>query len=200
MPQFNLPTHAEPKRAWKCNWPKEMDLKIDNYIRSLPCGRFVSAKLFAGLAILALGFAFASSHPSVMYTPTATIVFDPSPRQLQLFAALVSTISALAYFAVARWSSQSPNNSLSIVHFVLFAAGVYLIAVAVMGLANSAILRGSLYHSNARREGITAFLLLPWPMRALVIGTLSVRLGCLIFVMNLGMMALKIFRSRRKSV
>jgi light-regulated signal transduction histidine kinase (bacteriophytochrome) len=35
----------------------------------------VSAKLFAGLAILTLGFAFASSRPSVMYTPTATIVF-----------------------------------------------------------------------------------------------------------------------------
>lgn len=178
-----------------------MDFRIDNYIRSVPCGRFVSAKLFAGLAILALGFAFAGpSHASVLYTPTATLIFDPSPRHLQLFTALVSTISTLAYFAVARWSSQSPNNSLSIVHFVLFATGVYLIAVAVMGFADLAILGGSLYDYNARREGITAFLPLPWPMRALVIGTLSVRLGCLIFVVNLGMIALKIFRSRRKPV
>ena len=177
-----------------------MDLRIYRYIRNASCGRFVSAKIFAGLAILALGFALAGpSHLSVLYTPTATIVFDPSPRPLQLFTAVVSTISALAYFAVARWSSQSPNNSLSIVQFVLFATGVYLIAVAIMGFADLANLRDNLYGSNAGQEGIRAFLGLPWPMQALVIGTLSVRSGCLIFVVNLGMMALKIFRSRSKS-
>jgi hypothetical protein len=167
--------------------------------RDAGCGRFLNAKLFSGLAVLAAGFTFASpSYPSVLYTPTSTIIFSfyTLPRHMLLFSATASAASALFYFAAARWFSRALNKSLSFVHFAFFGAGVYLIALAVMRFGNPALFQDKLYGSSVA-GGITRFFLWPWPIRVLTCGIWTVELGCLAFAVNVGITAIKLFRARQ---
>jgi MFS superfamily sulfate permease-like transporter len=173
-----------------------MDLKNAKDTHNAGQGKLLIAKLFGALAVLAFGFALATSaYPGVLYTPTSTIVFSPSLRHWQLFTALVCALSALAYFAVWRWSTHSPNNSLSLVHFVFLAVGIVLTFLSVTSLARPALFQYNLHDPGTRPEDVKAFLL--WPMRVLTISIWSVELACLVFVVNLGSVAIRNFRSRQ---
>ncbi len=164
----------------------------------------LAAKLFGGLAILAVVFGFLGTarpnlagelplHDSyvlhdtyfVVLSPTAAVVY--SPRLLQIIIPLLSAPFALTYFAAARWSSHSLNRSLGLAHFVLMAIGVLLIA-----LGHLFVSKGHVYVASGRMEGNVPFPL--WPMQVLGIGILGVAMGCLVFAVNLSRTTIKIFR------
>ena len=158
---------------------------------------FRFAELFAGLALLALGFALASpSQPGVLYTHTSTIIisFSPYARQIQFFTAIASAVSAAVYFAVGRYSIHTFNRLLSLVHLGLFAAGVYLSALAVMGLGNLPSLAHTFNGSNAGATNVTSF----WPT-ALAASLCSAGLGCLAFAGNLSITVFTILRAKRNN-
>lgn len=166
-----------------------MELDIARYIRVAFRREFVSAELFAALAILTLGLKLVGpSYSNALYHPNTITTLFLTPRGLQVFIALVCVISALAYGGLAQWSSQSLNKFLIVVQFVLLAIGDFLIALAVVSFASAL--------SYARHEGATVYIV--WHPPILAIGATSVALGCLAFVVNLGMTAIKIFGTRRR--
>lgn len=158
-------------------------------------------RLFGGLAVLAIGFVFACpAHLVTLYNPTTVIFVHPSLKQLQVIAALISTVSALAYFPFRRWSAHSLDNSFSLVHFILLAVGVVLINLTAISFKRSSIWNGNFYKSDIRLEGISAIVHWPWPVRLLTIGLWCVELACVVFAVNLGMMIFNVLRLRRKSL
>jgi heme/copper-type cytochrome/quinol oxidase subunit 1 len=151
----------------------------------------LTAKLFAGLAILLVGFAFASARrPLDMYFHATYIVLSFS--HLLFFIALFSAGFALIYFAAVHWSSHPLNNSLGITHFVFVAVAFFLISFAIVELGGITLREGAVYFATARMEGDQVPLLSP--LVALNIGALSFLAGCAIFVVNLGWTAIRAFR------
>lgn len=149
---------------------------------------------------MATGFAFAvPAQSGAVYTPTTVIVFHPSIKQLQVIAAVLCTTSALACLAFGRWSPRSLANSLGLVHFILLALGVVSINVTATSFERSSIWKGNFYNPSVRLEGISAFLLSPWPVRLLTIGLWSIELSCLIFALNLGITAIGLIRAAMPS-
>ena len=164
---------------------QETNLNAAKYLLTAFDGKRGSAGLFGALAIVAVAVVLAGpSYPSVLYGPTTTITFSPSPKSLQLTTALASAISALAYWAIARWSSRSLNRSLILAHFVLLAIGFYMLTTAPISFASAL--------SFAGQKDLTIYIV--WSSR----GFASVVLGCVAFVMNLSIMAIKNFRERRQ--
>ncbi len=167
----------------------------------------LAAKLFGGLAILAVVFGFLGTarpnlagdlplHDSYVLHDTYFVVFSPaatvayivySPRLLQIIIPLLSAVFALTYFAAARWSSHSLNRSFGLAHFVLMAMGVLLIALGHLFLT-----KGHVYVASGRMERIPPSPL--WAVQVLGIGILCVAMGCLVFAVNLGRTTIKIFR------
>jgi hypothetical protein len=159
------------------------------YLRAAFDGKLGSAGLFGLLAIVAVALVLAGpSYPSVIYGPTTTITFSLSPKSMQLTTALASVISALAYCALAPWSLRSLNRSLILAHFVLLAMGFFMLTMASMSFASAL--------SYAGQKDPTIYIV--WHSRVMLIGFMSVVLGCLAFVMNLGITAIKSLRKRRK--
>jgi hypothetical protein len=107
-----------------------------------------------------------------LYTPTRVIVIHPSPKKLQVIAALVGAASALAFLVFGRRSAHSMDNALGRLHFILVAVGVVSINLAATSVETLAHWKDNAYNPCARLEGIRAFLLLPWPVRLLAIGFL----------------------------
>ena len=141
----------------------------------------LTAKLFAGLAILLVVFAFASARRTLdMYFHATYIVLSFS--HLLFFIALFSAGFALIYFVAVHWSSHPLNNSLGITHFVFVAVAFFLISFAIVELGGA----------TARMEGDQAPLLSS--LIALNIGALSFLAGCAIFVVNVGWTAIRAFR------
>lgn len=152
------------------------------YLRAAFDGKLGSAGLFGLLAIVAVALVLAGpSYPSVIYGPTTTITFSPSPKSMQLTTALASVISALAYCALAPWSSRSLNRSLILAHFVLLATGFFMLTMASMSFASAL--------SYAGQKDPTIYIV--WHSRVIFVGFMSVVLGCLAFVINLGITAIK---------
>jgi len=167
----------------------------------------LAAKLFGGLAILAVVFGFLGAarpnlagdlplHDSyvlhdtyfVVLSPAATVAYIVySPRLLQIIISLLSAVFASTYFAAARCSSHSLNRSLGLAHFVLMAMGVLLIALGHLFLT-----KGHVYVASGRMEWIPPSPL--WAVQVLGIGILSVAMGCLVFAVNLSRTTIKIFR------
>jgi hypothetical protein len=178
-----------------------MGSSLTGHVGAVSCGRFWCVILFAGLAVLAVGFAFASPFvPDVLYAPTSTLILSvyPSPRHVQFFIAIASAISALIYFAVAHWSLHRFSRSLTLLHLVLFAVAVYLIAVSLLGFADRKLLGDMLYNASIKGPD-TRFTLSRWPILASTVGIWAVELGCLAFLANLGIISVKVFRKRGKS-
>ena len=160
------------------------------YLRAAFDGKLGSAGLFGLLAIVAVALVLAGpSYPSVIYGPTTAITFSPSPKSMQLTPALASVISVLAYCALAPWSSRSLNRSLILAHFVLLVMGFFMLTMASMSFASAL--------SYAGQKDPTIYIV--WHSRVMLVdGFMSVVLGCLAFVMNLGITAIKSLRKRRK--
>jgi heme/copper-type cytochrome/quinol oxidase subunit 1 len=151
----------------------------------------LTAKLFAGLTILLVVFAFASARRSLdMYFHATYIVLSFS--HLLFFIALFSAGFALIYFAAVHWSSHPLNNSLGITHFVFVAVAFFQISFAMVELGGITLREGAVYFATARMEGDQAPLLSP--LIALNIGALSFLAGCAIFVVNVGWTAIRAFR------
>ena len=123
-------------------------------------------------------------HPRVLYGPYATIVLPTSPRALQLLTAAASAVSAVAYAALLHWFAPAVNRALIVVQFVLFTIGTAVIALAMVSL-NSALMA-------IKQENVTVFVI--WHLRILWLGALSLGLGCLAFVMNVGRALIKAFQ------
>jgi hypothetical protein len=157
-------------------------------------------RLFVGLAVLAIGLALASpTRLETLYTPTMVIVIHPSPKKLQIIAALVGAVSALAFLVFGRRSAHSMDNALGRLHFILLAVGVVSINLAAASVERIARWKDNSYNPGVRLEGIRAFLLLPWPVRLLTIGLWSIELACLVFAVNLGMTGLSWIHAARSS-
>jgi hypothetical protein len=147
--------------------------------------KFVSAGLFAVLAILALTVTtMTPSHPDVLYRPDTISTLLLSPRYLLFTVTLASALSALVYFVLAHWLPSTPNKYLILVHFVLLAIGLLIAAEAVMGWASAL--------SYATQAGSTVYI--AWHSPIVLIGFTSVALSCAIVLVNLGITAIKCFR------
>jgi heme/copper-type cytochrome/quinol oxidase subunit 1 len=153
--------------------------------------RMLTAKLFAGLAILLVVFAFASArrHLDLYFHATYIVLFF---SHLLFFIALFSAGFALIYFAAVHWSSHPLSNSLGITHFVFMAVAFFLISFAIVELGGITLRESGVYLATARMEGEQAPLLSP--LIALNIGALSFLAGCAIFVVNVGWTAIRAFR------
>lgn len=146
----------------------------------------LSAKLFATLAILQLGFALleTKSHQSIDVYFHATY-FVISPIQLQILLALTSVCFALIYFAAFRWLAHSLNNSLGLTHFVLAAIGFVLLSMSLSALGSATPANGL----------ATVAAPSPWKLLAIAIGVLSFLLGCATLAVNFVWTAITLFRS-----
>lgn len=144
--------------------------------------KFASAGLFAVLAILALCFTItAPSHAVVLYGPTTVTTLFLSPRSLLFTIALASAVSALVYSVLSPSQSSSLNRLLILVHFVLLAIALLVAAEAVRSWASAL--------SYASQAGSTAYII--WHFPVVQVGFIVVGLGCLIFLVNLGMASIK---------
>ena len=92
----------------------------------------LTAKLFAALAGMIFFFAFLGReqvlrHQNLSINIGHTVL---GPYYSQLFGALACAILAFAYFGVARWLRNPPNQSIGPVSFALvsLAIGVWLIS------------------------------------------------------------------------
>ena len=92
----------------------------------------LTAKLFAALASMIFFFAFLGReqvlrHQNLSINIGHTVL---GPYYSQLFGALACAILAFAYFGVARWLRNPPNQSIGLVSFALvsLAIGVWLIS------------------------------------------------------------------------
>jgi len=92
----------------------------------------LTAKLFAALAGMIFFFAFLGReqvlrHQNLSINIGHTVL---GPYYSQLFGALACAILAFAYFGVARWLRNPPNQSIGLVSFALvsLAIGVWLIS------------------------------------------------------------------------
>jgi hypothetical protein len=92
----------------------------------------LTAKLFAALAGIICSFAFLGRehvlrHQNLSISIGHTVL---GPYYSQLFGALACAILAFAYFGVARWLQNPPNQSIGLVSFGLafLALGVWLIS------------------------------------------------------------------------
>lgn len=160
------------------------NLNATEYFRTAFDGKFGSARLFGVLATLAVGVALARTFPSALYGPTTVTTFFLSRTPLQITTALTSAISALAYCALARWSSRSLNRSLILAQFVFFAIGLFMTAIQLIDF-NSAISYGA-------QQGSTVYIV--WHSPVAPVGFTSDALGCIVFLVNLGRTARKGFR------
>jgi len=156
----------------------------------------LTAKLFGALAVLATVLALPrilrpSLHVKWFLNGTYSTI---SPQQLWIVIALVSAAFALTYSAVARWSPRTANSYLSLGHFVSIAAGIFLIslATAALGGMSLAIKGHALYVATLRMAGSPA--LSPWLMVAVRCGLWSLTVGCLAFLSNVVMTAIRILR------
>lgn len=144
--------------------------------------KFARTGLFAALAIMALCFTIsAPSHVVVLYGPTTVTTLFLSPRSLLITIALASAISALVYSVISPSQSSSLNRFLILVHFVLLAIALLAAAKAVRSWAWAL--------SYARQEGSTAYIV--WHFPVVPVGFIVVGLGCLVFLLNLGMASVK---------
>src|SRR6185437_13855738 len=147
--------------------------------------QFGSAGLFAGLAIVALSFAVsAPSYSGVLYGPTTAATSLLSPRSLLFSITLAGALSALIYWMLAQSTSSSLNRSLIIAHFVLLAAALLIAVEALRSWA--AVLS---YASHAKS---TTYVI--WHSPVVQVGFVVVALDCIIFLVNLSMVAIQ--RSR----
>jgi hypothetical protein len=92
----------------------------------------LTARLFAALAGIIFSFAFLGRehvlrHQNLSISIGHTVF---GPYYSQLFGALVCAILAFAYFGVARWLRNPPNQSIGLVSFglVFLALAVWLIS------------------------------------------------------------------------
>jgi len=81
----------------------------------------LSAKFFAALAVLQLGFALLAARAAnqsldVYFHATYFVI---APIHLQILLAISSACFALIYFAAFRWLPHPLSNSLGLTHFVL---------------------------------------------------------------------------------
>lgn len=143
--------------------------------------KVASAALFAGLTVFTIGSILVEpSAPTILYQPFNTTSFFPHPKELQAFIAAVSAISALAFFSTAK-RSQSLNNLLALVQFVLFAIAALLSTIVVMNLASA--------FSRPRYQGTTIYIV--WHPSLFGIALQSCAIGCIVLVANLCIAAIK---------
>lgn len=146
--------------------------------------KFASAELFAGLTVLTLGCILVGpSSATVQYQPLTVTTFYPHPRQLQILIAAVSAISAFTYYGVAR-SSQALNKFLVLAQFVLLAIAALLTAISVKNFASV------LSHGNYQ----SATIYIVWHPSLFAIALPSFALGCIVYVVNLCIAAIKHFQ------
>jgi hypothetical protein len=141
------------------------------------------AKLFAGLASMLAIFAVlyaASIRPARDVFLLVTHLAVPH-HLIQLFELLLCVAFTLFYFVAARWMPRPLNNTLALVHFVLIALAVVLLALIMSVLA------------YAQQSGQSAFRI--WHFLVLYAGILSFLLGCLVFVVNVGWTAIRMLRA-----
>jgi hypothetical protein len=147
--------------------------------------KFASAVFFAVLAILALCFAIAApSYPDILYGPITVTTLFLSPRSLLFTIALASAFSALLYLVLSPSQSSSLNRLLALAHFVLLAVALLVAAEAVRSWSSAL--------SYASQAGATTYIVWHFPM--VQVGFMVVGLGCVIFLVNLGMAFIRRFR------
>jgi len=146
--------------------------------------KFASAELVAGLAVLTLGCILVGPSSSTgQYQPLTVTTFVPHPRQLQIFIASVSAISALTYYGLAR-SSQALNKFLVLAQLVLLAIAALLTAISVKSFASV------LSHGNYQ----SATIYIVSHPSLLAIALPSFALSCIVYVVNLCIAAIKYFQ------
>jgi len=147
--------------------------------------QFASAVFFAVLATLALCFAIAApSYPDTLYGPITVTTLFLSPRSLLFTIALASAFSAVLYWVLSSSQSSSLNRLLVIGHFVLLAIALLVAAEAVRSWSSAL--------SYASKAGATTYIVWHFPM--VQVGFMVVGLGCVIFLVNLGMAFIRHFR------
>ena len=147
----------------------------------------LSAKLFAVLAALQLGFALlavGAAHRSLDVLFHATY-FVIAPIHLQILLALSSVCFALIYFAVFRWLSRPLSNSLGLTHLVMATIAFVLLSASLFAPDSTAI-----------AEGLTPAPAPQWRLFAAALGALSFLLGCATLAVNFTWTAITILRSR----
>jgi heme/copper-type cytochrome/quinol oxidase subunit 1 len=146
----------------------------------------LSAKLFATLAVLQIGFALLegrTAHLSVDVYFNATY-FVIAIIHLQILLALASACFALIYFAASRWLLHPLSNFLGLTHFVMATIGLGLLSMCLSALGSAV---------NA------ATVLSHWMLLAAVIGAMSFLLGCTMLAVNCTWTAVTVFRSHGKA-
>lgn len=93
----------------------------------------LSAKLFATLAILQLGFAVLESRmpPKSVDVYFHATYFVIGHIHIMGATALASACFALVYLAASRWVLHPLNDSLGVTHFVFALTGFVLLSVAL---------------------------------------------------------------------
>jgi heme/copper-type cytochrome/quinol oxidase subunit 1 len=145
----------------------------------------LSAKLFAVLAVLQLGFALLESrtaHQSVDVFFHATYFVIPIIH-LRFLLALTSACFALIYFAAFRWLLHPLSNSLGLTHFVMATIGLVLLSVYLFAPGSAA---NDLSAVPVPSHGT---------LLAAVIGALSFLFGCATLAVNCTWAAIAVFRS-----
>jgi heme/copper-type cytochrome/quinol oxidase subunit 1 len=144
----------------------------------------LSAKLFATLAVLQIGFALLearTAHQSVDVYFNATY-FVIAIIHLEVLLALTSACFALIYFAASRWLLHPLSNFLGLTHFVMATIGLGLLSMCLSALGSA---------------GNAATVLSHWTLFAAV-GAMSFLLGCTTLAVNCTWTAVTVFRSRGK--
>lgn len=161
-------------------------MKITRFAGIVFARKFASAELFAGLAVLTFGCILVEpSSATVQYQPLAVTTFFPNPRQLQVFIVAVSGISALTYYGLAG-CSQSFSKFLFLAQFVLLMLAALLTTIAVMSFA-SVVLPGS-YQSTT--------IYIVWHPSLFAIAFPSFASGCIVYIVNICIAAIKHFGQR----
>ena len=159
------------------------DLNITKVVGIAVPGRFATAELFAGLAILTLGCILTEpSSVTVLYQPLTLTTFFPHPKQLQIGIAALSAISALTYYGLARCSLPS-NKFLGFAQFVLLAIAALLTTIAIISFAPV------LSHRN--HQNATIYIV--WHPSLLAMAWPSFALGCVVYLVNVCIAAIKHF-------
>jgi heme/copper-type cytochrome/quinol oxidase subunit 1 len=148
----------------------------------------LSAKLFAALAILQLGFALlaarAANQSLDVYVHATYFVI--APIHLQILLAISSACFALIYFASFRWLSHPLRNSLGLTHFVMAIIAFVLLSMSLFAPDSTAIAEGLPQAPPSSQ----------WPLLAAALGVLSFLMGCATLAMNFTWTAITILRSR----
>jgi heme/copper-type cytochrome/quinol oxidase subunit 1 len=150
----------------------------------------LSAKLFAALAILQIGFALLAARAAnqsldVYFHATYFVI---APIHLQILLALSSACFASVYFAFFRWLSNPLSNSLGLTHFVMATMAFVLRSTFLFAPDSTAIAEGLPPAPPSSQ----------WPLLAAALGVLSFLLGCATLAVNFTWTAITILRSRRR--